>query len=139
MGREADILSNANLYDNIIYPFDEDRIKIFYNGTEIRTDTAPVIENDRTLVPLRAIFEAMGCVVDWSQEEQEITVVRDGISVVLYIGSEEMLVNGNVIILDTVPEIINERTMVPVRAISEAVNCTVEWKDTERNIIIADK
>jgi hypothetical protein len=100
------------------------------------TDSQPIIEEGRTLVPLRAIFEAMGASVGWNQDTQTITAVKDDTSVVLQIGSNAPIVNGQVKQLDVPAKIINGRTFVPLRFISEAFGSIVNWDSNAQTIRI---
>ena len=67
----------------------EDEIKITYNGEIIETDTPPVIVDGRTLVPARAVFEAMDCLVEWYEEYQNVVVLGRA-TIYLTIGSDVM-------------------------------------------------
>ena len=130
IGKEGDIIANADLFDKILIPFGDDEIYIYVDGKRVTTDTAPVIKNDRTLVPIRFIAEALGARVYWTEENQAVLIMGDYDyqNVSLNIGSNEMNVHGDVKTLDVAPEIMNERTMVPLRAISEAFGKEVLWK-----------
>jgi hypothetical protein len=112
---------------------------ISINGDERPFDaegSAPVIENDRTLVPLRAIFEALSVDLQWDDATQTITGKRGNAEIILKIGQNEAFVNGKSVTLDVPPKIINDRTMVPLRFISESIGAKVEWLAAERGIII---
>lgn len=135
-GKSSDINANRELFDTILNPFGTDRITIILNGKRVKTDTDPIIANDRTLVPMRAVFEEMGCTVEWNGEGRSVTVTREGIEVVVSVDSDIMTVNGTEIVLDAEPQIVNERTMVPLRAISEALRCGVEWNSEDRSVEI---
>ncbi|HNX29711.1 MAG TPA: stalk domain-containing protein [Syntrophomonadaceae bacterium] len=100
------------------------------------TDARPVIEQGRTLVPLRAIFEAMGANVGWNQDTRTVTAVKSGTTVVLQIGSSASMVNGQVKQLDVPAQIINGRTLVPLRFISEAFGAVVNWDSASQTVFI---
>ncbi|MBR5518016.1 MAG: copper amine oxidase N-terminal domain-containing protein, partial [Clostridia bacterium] len=111
-------------------------IKVLVNGVPVQFDQPPVLENGRTLVPLRAIFEALGANVGWDDATQTVTATKNGIQISLQIGSTQMYVNGNVKTLDVPAKLINSRTLVPVRAVSEAFGCKVDWiNDTQTGVI----
>ncbi|WP_054694983.1 N-acetylmuramoyl-L-alanine amidase [Syntrophomonas palmitatica] len=99
-------------------------------------DVPPVIEKDRTLVPLRAIFEAMGSAVGWDGANQTVYAHRAGTTIVLTIGSASPTVNGEVKKLDVPAKIIKDRTMVPLRFIAEAFGGKVDWEASSRTISI---
>lgn len=111
-------------------------IKVLVNGQKVNFDVYPQIENGRTMVPMRAIFEALGATVEWNNETRSVTSVKDDVTISLAIDSTELYVNGSVKTLDVPACIINNRTMVPVRAISEAFGCEVKWNNDERIVVI---
>ena len=91
------------------------------------------------MVPLRAIFEALGASVEWNQENQMVTSVKGDKRIILVINNPAMLVNGKSVALDTPACVIDDRTLVPVRAISEAFDLYVEWDNTARKVLISSK
>ena len=108
---------------------ENNKITVNLNGVQMQFDVDPIVENDRTLVPFRAIFEALDCAVSYqkSGEFQYVRAERGADSVLLQIGENKMLVNGEEVLLDTPPKIINDRTLVPLRAVSESLDCSVKW------------
>ena len=112
-----------------------DDIKVLLNGSEIEFDQPPIIRDDRTLVPMRAIFEAMGCEVEW--DDGTINVRKGNKDIMtLWIDRAEMWLPDGNIILDVPPQIVNDRTLVPVRAISESMGADVEWDGNSRTVKI---
>lgn len=128
IGKESDIIANADLFDTILIPFGDGDIYIYVDGKRAESDTAPVIKNDRTLVPIRVVSEALGADVKWNGENKSVTITLNGKTLSLNIGSIDMKADDNTIMLDAAPEIINSRTMVPLRAVSEAFDKQVSWK-----------
>lgn len=96
----------------------------------------PRIINDRTMVPLRSIFEALGATVKWDNSTKTVTSVRGDITVKLTIGDHEMKKNDTAIALDSPAVIVDSRTLVPVRAVSEAFGCKVLWNDETKTVSI---
>ncbi|MDR1542131.1 MAG: M60 family metallopeptidase [Clostridiales bacterium] len=98
--------------------------------------TAPVIINDRTLLPVRAIFEEEGCDVLYDGGLRKVTILHEatGLVMEMFIGEKEMLVNGRQVLSDVAPIIINERTLCPFRIISETLGFEVEWNPESRSI-----
>ncbi len=135
VGKKADIAANKDLYDNIIDPF-ADEIEIYFCGKKLYSDIAPIMENDHVLVPMRAIFEAMGCDVIWDEAEQKAIVRKDETEVIIRIGFDIMTVNGAEVILDTSARLEGERTFIPVRALSEAMEYTVSWDEADEAVVI---
>ena len=118
----------------------EDDIKIFVNGTQIDfskyDNVMPVIENGRTLVPVRAVSETLHCEVLWHDDTQEIDITKGDIFVKLTIGNTTAYVNGEQIQLDAAPDIRSGRTLVPLRFIAESLKLNVDWNGDSRTITI---
>jgi M6 family metalloprotease-like protein len=111
------------------------------NGVSGTLDSPPVITNGRTLVPIRAIIEALGGAVGWDGTARKATVTLGSTSLELWIGKSTASVNGTSTPVDTtnanvVPEIINGRTMLPLRFVSENLGCSVAWEDATKTIAI---
>ena len=113
-------------------------IKVLVNGTAVVFDQPPVIEGGRTLVPLRAIFEALGATVDYNTSARTVTAVRGDVTVKLTIDSDVMYRNGSPVTLDVPAKIIGGRTLVPVRAIGESFGSKVDWNGAARTVTITD-
>ncbi|MGE5673048.1 MAG: stalk domain-containing protein [Mycobacterium leprae] len=99
-------------------------------------DVPPTIIDNRTLVPFRAIAEALGVSITWHQETHSIdaTAADLGLNVHLAIGQNSMSVNGKPIELDVPPQIVDSRTLVPLRAFSSAFNVQVGWDQPTRTV-----
>lgn len=96
------------------------------------SNSVPYVENGRTMMPVRGLAEAIGADVSFDDEEQTVTVETSETMVLMTIGLDEMEVNGEPVALINAPEIVNERTMLPVRDVAEALDCEVEWvQETE--------
>lgn len=109
------------------------------NGQEKNIDddgTAPTIVNDRTLVPVRAIIESMGGSVNWDSDTSTAMLEYNNDIITLTIGSETAYFNDNANTLDTAPQIINDRTMLPIRFIAESFKFDVEWEQGTQTITI---
>ncbi len=91
------------------------------------TNVRPIIVQSRVMLPVRAVFEALDANVNYSQSEQKITAKRLSTTVEFVIGSNIMTVNGEAREIDVAPIVVNNRTLVPVRACSEAFDLDVEW------------
>lgn len=113
------------------------------NGAEQEIDpgqgTAPVIIEGRTLVPIRAIIEAMNGTVDWDGASSKVTIHCNNQVVELWIGSLQTRVNGQDGATDVAPRIINGRTMLPVRFISENIGLDVSWDDAAQQVTIQNE
>ena len=107
-------------------------VRVEFNAMEVEFDQPAVISENRTLVPLRKIFELLGAEVSWDEGTRTAISEKDGKKVTISIGSRQMYVNGEPKELDVPAKIINNRTLVPLRAISEAYTCDVSWDGNER-------
>lgn len=114
-------------------------VDLYVDNNLIETDTPPTIVDGRTLVPVRAIFEAIGATVEWDNNTRTATGYRDGVVVSIQIGSTTAYVNGEARTLDVPAQIINDRTMVPARFISEAMGCDVTWYQPTQTVGVANK
>ena len=114
----------------------EDSITVNVNGKNLSLDQNCVIVKDRTLVPLRAIFEALGADVDWDDATSTVTAVKDGKKISLTIGDKTLIAGGEAKTLDVPPQLIGSRTLVPVRAVSESLGANVNWDETSKTVII---
>lgn len=108
------------------------------NGRAESMDTKPYVnEENRTMVPLRFISEAFGAAVDYNDAAKKIIIKNDESEIIMTVGSNSYSANGEVRTMDTVPVISNDRTLVPIRAIAEALNKNIEYYDGL--ILISDK
>jgi photosystem II stability/assembly factor-like uncharacterized protein len=111
------------------------------NGVSNNLDSPPVIKNSRTLLPIRAIIESLGGTVSWDATERKVTVSLGSTNLELWIGKSIAKVNGIDTPIDStnpkvVPEIINSRTMLPLRFVTENLGCDVQWDGTTKTITI---
>ncbi len=111
-------------------------VGIKLDGADIITDTPPVIENGRTLAPVRAIFEAMGGTAAWDEAAGEVVLSGRGTDIKLAVGSTDAYINGTLKTLDVPARIINGRTMMPLRFVSEAMGCEVSWDEQSKTVNI---
>lgn len=117
----------------------DDEITVLVNEKAVEfADQTPFIEEGRTLVPMRAIFEALGATVEWDGETRTVISYDpvSEVSIVMQIGSNKMFVNDKSVELDVAAKIVNDRTVVPVRAIAEGMNSKVEWDGDTRTVIV---
>ena len=85
---------------------------------------------------MRKIFEEMHCIINWDDASKTVTAVKGDKTIKLTIGSLDAFLNDEKIVLDTPPQIVNDRTMVPVRFIAESLNADVKWNDTTKTVDI---
>lgn len=121
-------------------PIINSKIKVKLNGNEISFDEEPLMINDRVMVPIRKIFEELGATVEWEEDTQTVTAIRGITFVKIAIGSNTLSITGiknENISLDSPAQLINGRTYVPVRAVSEALNTVVSWNGDEQTVYIS--
>ncbi|MDU2116128.1 MAG: copper amine oxidase N-terminal domain-containing protein [Peptoniphilus lacydonensis] len=109
-------------------------IRIFVNDSEIQSETPAYIENERTMVPLRFISEALGEKVNWKSETKTVVIGDNKASLV--IGSKKIDANGKNIAIDSPAVVKNSRTFVPLRAISEILGAKIEWDGVTKTVKI---
>lgn len=100
---------------------------IWCDGSELQPDVPPVIKDNRTLIPARAISEALGAVVQWQQAEQTVLISKGEINIQLRVGNRIALVNGQAVTLDCPAENLNARVFVPLRFVSETMQARVQY------------
>ena len=110
----------------------DDSIRVLLNNTELAFDVPPTLINGRTMVPMRKIFEELGAEVEWEDETQAIKATKDDIVIGMQINNSIMSVNDNRIILDVPPQLVNNRTLVPVRGVFEQLGFEAEWDSVAR-------
>lgn len=133
-GEQPTILSK-----NILETFSVLRMKIndkaiYFEGVKREIDSAIFIYNGRTMVPIRFIGENFGFNVFWNNGE--VILKNDNNEIKLYIGKNEIFVNGNIIKIDSSPLLKDGRTFLPVRYISEALNLIVNWNEQSKEVTI---
>lgn len=118
--------------------FAADPVSLSLDGAPVVFDpnAPPVIEASRTLVPYRALLEAMGAKVLWDQEAMMATAILGSRQVQVNIDSTVGFVNGVSKTMDVPPRIVNGRTMIPLRFVLENLNCEVEWQQATRTVAI---
>ena len=107
---------------------------VYLDGKQISFDVPPKIDNGRVLVPLRGIFEALGAQVQWDGTKT-ITASKDSTTIKLIIGGQAFK-NGQPVPLDVPAKVINGRTLVPLRFVSEALGASVNWDSGTQKITI---
>lgn len=112
------------------------RVRVEIDGAPLRLGVAPVQINNRTLVPMRAIFNALGAQVNYNSATRQIMARRGNTDIELQLGSRYATVDGRNITLDQAPLLTSNRTLVPLRFVSEALGAQVNWNEYERLVTI---
>jgi hypothetical protein len=111
------------------------------DSSSVILDAPPVIVDGRTLVPIRAVIESLGGTVAWDAGGQTVSISLDGTRLKLVIGKSSALVNGTSMPIDStnskvVPQVLNSRTMLPLRFVAESLGADVQWQDSNQTITI---
>lgn len=116
-------------FSNLYAP---ETVRVKLNDEFLSFSTAPVIVNNRTLVPVRFLFERMGAHVVWHESARAITITYGNTIVDLAIGGEVIYVNGEAKKTDCPPQLINEKTMLPMRFIAEELGFSVSYDEANK-------
>jgi len=114
-------------------------IDVLLDGDRLEFEVPAQIINGRAVVPLRAIFEALGADIEWNEAAKTVTATKGDAVVVLTIGSVSPIVNGRVVTIDQPGIVISGRTMVPLRFVAEALSVSVNWDGTLRTVTITSE
>lgn len=106
------------------------------DGEKVEADVPPVIVKEKTLIPVRAVFEDMGADVSWDEDARLVEIKMGSSDVKLTIDSKTAFVNGTPKTMDVPALIIDGRTMIPVRFVGESLSCGIGWDDLSRTVII---
>lgn len=113
-------------------------VKVQIDGQYVSfPDQKPYIDgNNRTMVPMRAPMEAMGCKVDWNADTRQATIQKGDVTAAFTIGKNTYAVNGASKTMDTKAVITNNRTAFPIRFAAEAIGATVGWDAETYTVLI---
>lgn len=111
-------------------------------GKTVQNDVAPIIRNDRTMLPARFVAEQLGAEVFWDDENRTVTIrgthlkTGETVTIEIRINREYASVNGEQLPLDAPAMIENDRTYTPTRFVAEQLGASVEWNETEQTVLI---
>lgn len=114
----------------------QETVSVLIDGLTLNLDVSPIIQNNRTLVPFRAIAEAMNINVSWDNQTQTVNATDGSKTVRLQINNRTAYCNNTPITLDIAPQIISGRTLIPLRFFSEAFECQVNWDSAKYQVRI---
>lgn len=112
--------------------------QILYNDELIQFDVLPIIENDRTLIPLRGLFDKIGAAVTWDSSSKTATVTKDDMVLSFKIDHFDVIINNAVKYMDTPVRLVDGNTMIPLRFLSEELGYRVDWDDMNNSIKISE-
>lgn len=127
------------MYASEIYAQNE--ISIYVNNDLIQSEIKPIIIDGYTYVPVRVVSEAMGCVVEWMEESKTVNIAAPNCIVAMQIGNKRMSKQyrgkkSETIESNNFPIIIEGSTFLPLRTVSEAIDCQVEWDAETKSVFI---
>lgn len=111
-------------------------VELYVDGSRLAPDVPPVLTDGRTLVPMRSLFEALGASVSWDGATATASARKDGASVQVTAGSTAAYQNGTACTLDVPAQLIQGRTMVPARFVSEALGARVLWDGAAQTVYV---
>lgn len=113
-----------------------ENVTVILDGRTLSFDVEPQIINDRTMVPMRTIFEALGASVEWNEGDRTITSTKNDTTIRMQINNTSMSVNETEKTLDSAPIIQDGRTLVPARAVAECFDADVSWYGDSKTVLI---
>ena len=100
-------------------------------------NTRPIIEDNRTLMPIRALIESCGGTVDWFEDEKKISIKFRKKDISLWIDQQKVLLNNRQLEMEVAPQLIDGRTFIPLRFVLEYFGMNIDWNENERKITIS--
>ncbi|HIW57741.1 MAG TPA: copper amine oxidase N-terminal domain-containing protein, partial [Firmicutes bacterium] len=149
-GANLSFIDKNSLYSQLENNLSDTNVYVRLNDKILGFDQPPVTENDRTLVPMRFLFEQMGAEVTWDDATQTATAtvpvtteeeiqtfgLAEEKSVTFSVDNTTATVNGSVATMDVPARLINDKTMVPLRFLSENLGFNVQWDEATRTAIV---
>lgn len=130
-------VSMSLFYNGKSHAYSAKEIIIKIDGTTVTPKDMPAVAIDgRTLLPMRQIVQELGCEVTWNEEAKQVYVINSTHTLVFTIDSMTGYKNGATFTMDVPPMIINDRTMLPVRALANALDLDIQWEDATRTVAI---
>lgn len=114
-------------------------INVYVNDSKLNMPTQPIIEQERTLVPLRSIFESMGAQLEWDQSTKTVKGFKGNTKMQLQIGNKTATVNDKKVTLDVPAVIRNDYMLVPTRFIAESLGSQVDWDNNTKSVLVDSK
>lgn len=112
-------------------------ISLYVNKQPVQTTVMdPIVLDNRVLVPAREVFEAMGAKVGWNNTSKKVTIEYKTETIILVVNDTNAIINGKTVVMDVSGKIINNKVMIPVRFVSEAMGMKVQWDSANRRVWI---
>jgi hypothetical protein len=117
----------------------EQSVSIWLDGYRLPVQPEPIVYKSRTMVPFRALANALGIEVQWDEATRTIRAAGDEVKLELRIGEQTAMVNDKPVALDAEPVVLNDRTLVPLRFFSEAIGAKVGWDEEAQQVLITSQ
>ncbi len=117
----------------------QENINIKVNGIAVKSDVSPIIKDDRTLVPARAIFEQLGAKITWDEKSKQVGVTLGEYNILLTINNKKASVNNKNVEMDVPAQILKNRTLIPLRFVGEQLNLNVSWDAAQKLVSVDNK
>ena len=135
------LMTTIMLFLTMMFPVSADNgeISVYLDAAKIEFDVKPQIINGRTMVPIRAIFEKMGAVVEWDGNTSSAICTKGDTVVKMTVNSMDMYINNQLTKMDISPVVIDGRTLAPARYVAEAFGADVQWSQKNNTVVICSK
>lgn len=133
------VTNDIVLYDSMNDEVVKTDIPIYIDGKRLYSEDKPVIKSGRTLIPVRALCEALNAEVNWDDKSKTVTIDKENKNISLKIGEKVISVNKDKKNIDVPAIIVSGRTMLPVRAVAEIMGAKVEWDEKDNRIDLSLK
>lgn len=130
MDKELDNIKNTEGFNLLT------DIGVYVDGKFLEFDVPPSLEEGRVLLPLRVVFESLGASLEWVDSTKTVKGQMGDISLSLQIGSKSATINGKEVSLDVPGKIVNGRTLVPIRFVSESFGADVKWDSETKTVYV---
>lgn len=135
---KVEVLKN----DIVLFDYRSEKVfasdcQIFVDGKKLYSDVIPVIKDGRTLLPVRALCEAINADVEWDDRSKTVNISVKNKSVSMKIGEKEILINNTKKSIDVPTIIVLGRTLLPLRTVGEIIGAEVEWNEEDKRIDIS--
>ena len=131
-------MTGMMIYDyNVYHKFLKEKVYVAYNGQEVSFEVMPQFKDDSVMVPIRSVSEMLGATVSWDEKNSIIIISKGRKQTVINLNEKTAVVNDEKKDLSSV-YLYENRTMVPIRFVCEALGCSVGWREEARKVVIED-
>lgn len=113
-------------------------VLLVIGGESVTPDVPPMIHNSRTMVPVRVVSEELGAVVKWNDKTRTAEITRNNTLLILQLDNRVAKLNGKEVVMDAPPMIVQQRMLLPLRFVGEALGATVGWEESTRTVYVND-